>query len=172
MNRKQASLLSRQEKENRRLKAGKLFEKGLTRAEVSRKLNASEVAVGIWYESWEKQGLVGLKSKGHPGFESKLTEEDRDKIKNAILKGARANGFANDLWTLSRIAKTIKKIAGHSFGHTWTWQIVLSLGFTCQKPQTRNKERNEKAIKNWKMKTFPELKKMGSKSWVFNGISR
>ena len=172
MNQKQASSLSRQKKEKRRLKAGKLFEKGLTGAEVSRKLKVSETAAGIWREVWKKQGFAGLKSKGHPGFESALTDEIRGKIKKTILKGARANGFANDLWTLSRITAIIKKLTGHSFGHTWVWQIVLSLGFTCQKPQTRNKERNEKAIKNWRMKTFPELKKMGSKSRVFAGISR
>lgn len=171
MNQKRASLISRQEKEKRRLKAGKLFKKGLTGAEVSRKLKVSETAAGIWRETWEKQGSAGLKSKGHPGFESALTDEVRAKIRKAILKGALANGFANDLWTLSRIAAIIKKLAGRSFGHTWVWQIILSLGFTCQKPQTRNKERNEKAIKNWRMKTFPELKKMGSKPRVSAGIS-
>jgi transposase len=170
MKHKQASLLSRQEKEKRRLKAGKLFENGLTRAEVSRKLKVTEVAACDWYKTWNKQGLEGLKSKGHPGFGSQLSDEDRGKIRKAILKGARANGFTNDLWTLARIAQTIKKLTGHSFGHTWIWQIVLSLGFTCQKPQTKNKERNEKAIKGWRLKTFPKLKKMGSKSRLLAGV--
>jgi putative transposase len=166
MNRKQASSLSRKDKEKRRLKAGKLFEKGLTRAEVSRKLKATVTAACDWHETWKKHGLEGLKSKGHPGFESSFTDEDRGKLKNALLKGACANGFANDLWTLPRIGKTIKKLTGKSFGHTWVWQIVLSLGFTRQKPQTKNKERNEKAIKEWRLKTFPELKKMGSNSRI------
>lgn len=170
MNKKRISSLSRQEKERRRLKAGKLFEKGLTRAAVSRKLKVTEVAACDWHKAWENQGAAGLKSKGHPGFKSSLTDEDRGKIREAILRGARANGFANDLWTLARIAQTIKKQTGRSFGHTWIWQIVLTLGFTCQKPQTKNKERNEKAIKEWRLKAFPKLKKMGSKSRVSAGI--
>lgn len=39
--------------------------------------------------------------------------------------------------------------------------IALSLGFTCQKPQTKSKERNEKAIAGWKAKVWSDLKKMG-----------
>jgi transposase len=166
MNCKQASSISRQEKEKRRFKAGNLFEKGLTRLQVAKKLRVTEVAACAWYKIWKKQGREGLRSKGHPGFESALTDQDRADIRKAILKGARANGFANDLWTLSRIAQLIKKLTGHTFGHTWIWQVVLSLGLTCQKPQTKNKERNEKAIKEWKTRTFPELKKMGAKTWL------
>jgi len=165
------SSLSREEKEKRRMKAGKMFRKGLSQADVARKLDVSTAAVSGWHHAWKKRGLRGLESKGAPGFDSELTEKDREKLRKAILQGARKFGYDSDLWTLARIAAVMNKLTGHSFGHTWTWQIVLSLGFTCQKPEKRAKERDEEAIREWREKTFPRLKKMGSQSWIYAGIS-
>jgi transposase len=33
------------------------------------------------------------------------------------------------------------------------------LGWTCQKPERRAKERDEESIKNWVQTTWPEIKK-------------
>ncbi len=164
MKNKHISSLSREDKEKRRLKAGKMFEKGHTQAEVARKFKVTPTAAKYWHDAWKKGGVNNLKSKGHPGFSSALTGEKKEKLKKIILKGAKKYGYSTDFWTLSRIAAVIRKEFKLSFGHTWTWEIVLSLGFTCQKPQAKNKERDEKAIKEWKTKIFPSLKKMGSKT--------
>lgn len=161
MKQKHKSSLSRKDKEKRRLGAGKMFEKGISQADVARKFKVSPAAVKYWHDAWEKQGLEGLKSKGHPGFSSELTEENRKKLKKTLLRGAKKYGYPTDLWTLPRIAAVIRKEFGISFSCVWVWKIILSLGFTSQKPQERNKERDEKAIGEWKTKTFPRLKKMG-----------
>lgn len=143
------------------MKAGKLFQRGCTQAEVARTLRVTPAAVSQWHILWKERGLSGLKSKGHPGAETTLTKEKRQKLKRAILKGPRAFGYATDLWTLERIKSIAKKEAGLSFGTTWIWHTVISLGLSCQKPIKRTVERDEKAIRTWKLKTFPRLKKMG-----------
>lgn len=162
---------SREARERRRFKAAKLFQQGIHQAEVARRLSVTSAAVHGWYHVWKKSGISGLRSKGHPGFSSQLTETDRTKLKTAILKGAKKFGYNTDLWTLERIGAVMKRVTGKSFGHTWTWQIILSLGFTNQKPERRSKERDEKAIRAWKERTFPRLKKMGAKTCVFTGVS-
>lgn len=149
-----------------------MFQKGIHQAEVARRLGVTPAAVHAWYHVWNVQGRRGLRSKGHPGFSSRLTDEDRKRMRRAILKGARKFGYDTDLWTLERIGTVMKRVTGKSFGHTWIWQIVLSLGFTSQKPERRSRERDEKAIHEWKERTFPRLKKMGAKTSVFAGISR
>ncbi len=164
------SSLSREKREKVRLKAGKLFQKSMPQAEVGRKLGATGAAVCYWHKVWEKRGMAGLKSKGHTGFASKLTEKKRILFKKAILKGPLSHGFPTNLWTLSRLAAVMKKVARVSFGHNHTWQIVRALGFTCQKPQVKAKERDEAAIKAWKEKRLPGLKKMGQNAWVFSGL--
>src|SRR5258708_8060271 len=94
--------LSREKREQIRLKAGKLFEKGVSQAEVSRKFKVSTAAANYWYKTWDKKGLHGLISKGHPGFASDLGEKDRKAFKQAILEGPLRHGFETDLWTITQ----------------------------------------------------------------------
>lgn len=161
MKQKHIPSLSRKDKEKRRLKAGRMFEKGDSQAEVSRKFKVSPAAAKYWHDGWKKNGARDLRSKGHPGFASKFTPEKRAKLKKIILKGAKRCGYPTDFWTINRIMAITKKELRLSFKKSWIWLIVLSPGFTCQKPQAISKERDEKAIAEWKLKTFPRLKKMG-----------
>lgn len=172
MNNAHISSESREAKEKRRFKAAVLFKKGMHQAEVARRLGVTPAAVHGWYHTWKTYGTKGLRSRGHPGFVSRLTEQDRKKCRTAILKGARTFGYDTDLWTLERIRTTMKRVTGKSFGITRVWQIVLSLGFTNQKPERRSRERDEKAIHHWKERTFPRLKKMGAKASISAGVSR
>lgn len=156
------SSLSRKDKEKRRLKAIKLYHKGHSQYAVAKKFGVSFEAVSKWVEAFKKKGGDGLKSKGKPGPKSKLSPEKRQAIKKAILKGPKAIGYATDLWTLERLQALIKKISRTDYHKGHVWKIVINLGFSCQKPQTKAKERDETAIKEWKLKTFPRLKKMGA----------
>lgn len=167
---KHISSLSRKEREKVRLRAGILFKKGIPQAEVARKLRATPAAVNYWHIEWKKHGKNGLRSKGHPGFKSRLTDDKRIVFKQAVLKGPLEYGFETNFWTLSRLAVVMKNTTGVRFGHDRTWRIVRELGFTCQKPQVRAKERDERAIKAWKEKRLPGLKKMGSNAWIFSGL--
>jgi transposase len=164
------SSLSCKEREKIRLKAAKLFKKNKSQAEVARKFKVTPAAVNYWHKAWKKQDIKGLKSKGHPGFESKLTDEKRILFKKAVLKGPLAYGYQTNLWTLSRLASVMKKVAKVKFSGVWTWNIIRSLGFTCQKPQVKAKQQNKQKIKEWKEKRLPGLKKMGDKTWILSGL--
>ena len=164
------SSLSREGREKARLAAGKLFSKGVTQAEVARRFGATRTAALYWHRTWKKKGNAGLKSKGKPGFASRLTEEKRRRFRRAIEQGPEHHGFETQLWTLSRLAAVMQKITGVRFGHNHTWEIVRSLGFTCQKPRVKARERDEKAIAEWKAKRLPGLKKMGGNAWIFSGL--
>jgi transposase len=164
------SSLSREQKEKVRMNAGKLFKKGVSQAEVSRRLKVTHPAVSYWYATWKKKGMKGLLSKGHSGFASKLTEKKRQAFKEAILAGPDVYGYPTNLWTLPRLSAVMKTVTKVKFSEVWTWHIVRDLGFTPQKPQVKAKQRNEKAIKEWKWKTLPDLKKMGWKPRISLGI--
>lgn len=152
------------------MKAGKLFGKGIAQAEVARRFGATRTAALYWYRAWQKDKTNGLKSKGKPGFASRLSEKNRKRFKRAIEQGPEYHGFETQLWTLSRLAAVMKKTTGVRFGHNHTWEVVRSLGFTCQKPQVRARERDEMAIAEWKAKRLPGLKKMGGNAWIFSGL--
>src|SRR3989344_6842631 len=167
---KHISSLSREGREKARLAAGRLFSKGIAQAEGARRFGAPRTAALYWHRAWKKNGSAGLKSKGKPGFASRLTEEKRKRFKRAILQGPEHHGFETQLWTLSRLAVVMQKTTGVRFGHNHTWEIVRSLGFTCQKPRVKARERDEKAIAAWKAKRLPGLKKMGGNAWIFSSL--
>lgn len=162
------SLLShkrdREALEQRRLKAIEMYQKGVSQYRIAKELRVSFEAVSNWVEIYKKKGIKGLKTKGQPGPKPQLSAKDRERIKVAIIKGADAFGHQTSLWTLERIAELIRKMTKAKFQTTQTWRIVTSLGFSCQKPALRAKERDEKAIKQWRIHTFPSLKKMGTKT--------
>jgi transposase len=138
--------------------------KGKSQYWIAQKLGVSFEAVSNWVEAYEAKGMQGLQSKGKPGPKAMLTAADKKKIKAALVQGPKAEGYATDLWTLERIAKLIRKKTKKQFKTTHTWRIVTSLGFSCQKPERRAKERDEEAIKNWRLRSFPPAPVMGAKT--------
>ena len=149
------------ELERRRLKAGTMFERGKAQADVARRFGVSTASVCHWHAAWQEDKKDGLKSKGPSGAEPKLTRGQKRTLKREILKGPAKAGYATDFWTLERIQALTKKKLKVSLGQTSVWRTVISLGFSVQKPERRTRERNESAIAEWKLKTFPKLKKMG-----------
>jgi len=149
--------------EKRRIKAGYLFARGTPQAEVARRLGVSRPSVHEWHTLWKKEGVKGLQSKrGVFGRTPRLTEAKIQTVKTAILKGPRKAGYETDLWTLRRISVLIKKRAGVSYHPNHVWRVLHAMGFTCQIPQTKPKERNEKDIKRWREVEWPAIKKRGS----------
>lgn len=151
--------------EERRIKAGILFTKGTSQAEVARRFKVARPSVHAWYAAWKKDGAAGLKSKrGVFGRMPRLTEAHIKKVRAAVLAGPRKAGFPTDMWTLGRIAKIIKKIAAVSYHQNHVWRVLHAMGFTCQKPSAKPKERNERAIKQWKEIEWPAIQKRGPNS--------
>jgi transposase len=148
----------------RRKQAIGWYRKGKTQYWIAKHMGVSFEAVRKWADAYEARGMKGLESKGHPGPQAELGEKDRKKIRAAILKGPRAEGYATDLWTLERIAQLIKRIGKVSYHPGHVWKVVVALGFSCQKPERRAKERDEEAIKNWRIRSFPPVPVMGRKT--------
>jgi len=138
--------------------------KGKSQYWIAKHMGVSFEAVRKWVDAYEAKGMKGLESKGHPGPQAELGEKDHKKIRAAILKGPRAEGYATDLWTLERIAQLIKRIGKVSYHPGHVWKVVIALGFSCQKPERRAKERDEEAIKNWRIRSFPPVPVMGQKA--------
>lgn len=145
--------------ERRRLKAAKLFAQGHSQAEAARKLKVTREAARQWYDAWKQKGANALKSIGKPGPKPQLTPDKLKRVEQALLKGPNAYGFKTQIWTLGRIASVIKRVArvSHHPGHIW--YVLKSMNWSCQKPETRAAERNEREILRWKKITWPQIKK-------------
>ena len=76
-----------------------------------------------------------------------------------MVKGARAAGFATELWTCPRVAEWIEQHFGVSYHVDHVGRLLHSLGFSPQKPQRRAIERDEQAIEHWVEHTWARVKK-------------
>lgn len=144
----------------RRLKAIELYKKGVTQATIAKKLKVTASAVCQWVKEYKKKGMKGVQSKGICGPKPFLTEKDTTRIMKELVKGPRAHGFDTDLWNLPRLGKLIQKTTRASFKQSHVSNVLHSLGWTCQKPVVRAKQRNEKAIQSWIKVEWPRLKKI------------
>ena len=142
-------------KAERRLEARRLLDEGVAQAEVARRLKVSRQSVSVWARLSASE-LAIVRAVGR---KSTFKEPDRQWLRAALLRGARANGFATDLWTLPRVAQTLALKRAKRFSKVHVWRILGQLGFSCQKPEGRARERNEPAIRTWKQEQWPALKK-------------
>jgi len=147
--------------ESRRLKAAKLFKKGKTLSQIANIFEVSPEAVRQWKIIWKKQGIKGLKSKGKPGPNPRLNENQKKKVEQALIKGPRAFGYQTNIWTLKRIAKIIKKTVKVKYHTGYVWHMLRSMNWSCQRPRIQSPKRNEKLIASWKYTTWPAIKKRG-----------
>jgi transposase len=146
--------------EARRLQAAELFAQGHTQAEVAHQLGVSRQSAHVWHARFQQGGVEALRSGGPTGPDPRLSAAQLAKVEQALLQGARANGFATDLWTLERVAVVVCQLTWVRYhpGHVW---VILRhrLGWTLQRPERRASERDEEAIARWVAQEWPRIKK-------------
>ena len=146
------------ELERRRLRGGRMLLKGVPQAEVARRLEVSRPTVLAWNELLQAGGLAALKRRPR-GRPAGLTQAQKAELARTLKGGAVAQGYAAELWTLPRIGRLIATQFGISYSDSQVSLILAGMGWSCQRPEKRALQRDEKAIREWKQKRWPALKK-------------
>lgn len=143
----------------KRLRAGRMLQQGKRPAEVARAVGVARQTVYTWKALLDEGGLDALRAVPGRGRPRRLDEGQVEGLRRALLQAPTEHGFGTELWTLKRVGALIKRMYGVEFGQTHTWRILRALGFSAQKPERRALERNEDAVRHWKRRTWPGLKK-------------
>jgi transposase len=150
---------SAKELEARRMLAAKRLQEGKGVRAIARLVEAAPSSVSRWKQELDEGGLEALKAKPHPGRRARLSTEQKKRLEQILLKGPQAEGFATDLWTLARVAKVIEREFGVKYHPGHVWYILRGMGWSCQKPERRARERDEAAIEQWRTKEWGRIKK-------------
>ena len=145
--------------EQRRLKAARLLEQGVHQSEVARRVGVHRQSVSRWAGQLEQAGRAGLKRAGRAGRKPKLSAADLKRIEERLKQGPEALGYDTSLWTSQRVVHLIEQECGVRYTSTHVWRLLKQLGWSCQRPVGRALERNEEAIRRWKKRRWPALKK-------------
>ena len=144
--------------EQRRQRAARMFARGELQAVVARALRVSRESVSRWYEAWQRGGAAALQGAGRAGRKPRLSEAQLAHVDQALREGARAHGFATDLWTLPRVATVIERRTGVTYHPGHVWRVLRALGWTLQRPATQARERNAATIRAWVAHRWPAVK--------------
>jgi transposase len=63
------------------------------------------------------------------------------------------------MWTARRVAEQIRRHWGIEYHPGHVWKVLVGLGWSCQKPERRALQRNERKIRQWKQTQWPRIKK-------------
>ena len=154
---------SAQELERRRRQAMVLLDQGMKPVAVARATGVSRASVTRWRQAYAAGGQEALESKPHPGGTSRLTVAQRKHLIRMLLQGPRKHGYGTELWTLARVAELIAVTFGVEYHPSAVWHILRAMGWSCQKPERRARERNEQAIATWRQVEWPRIKKRPKK---------
>ena len=141
------------------MEAGRLLKRGLSEAEVARRVGVHRQSVNRWAWQLAESGRAGLKQAGRAGRKPRLSPADLKKIEGGLKRGPEALGYDTSLWTARRVAHLIGEACGVTYHPGHVWRILRQLGWSCQRPTGRALERDEEAIRQWKKKRWPEIKK-------------
>ena len=145
--------------ERRRRHGARLLEKGVSEAEVARRVGVHRQSVNRWAQQLAAGGRDALRRAPRTGRPSKLTREALRRIEAGLKRGPEALGYRTSLWTAWRVVDLIEREAAVKYSTVHAWRVLRALGWTPQRPAGRALERNEAAIRRWRRVRWPELKK-------------
>ena len=143
----------------RRLKAAKLFDQGLSQAEVARQVGVHRQSVSRWHKAWRDHGTRSLKKAGRAGRKPRLTDENFRQLERALKEGPEVHDFGTLLWTTRRVAIVIQRLTGVQYHADHVCRLLQKLGWSCQRPTTQARQRDEQEIARWRKVRWPQLKK-------------
>ena len=148
----------------KRLKAGRMLLAGKGCTDVAKAVGVARQTVYTWKGLLDEGGIDALRAVPERGRPAQLDEQQLAAVRATLLRSPTEYGFGTELWTLKRVGAVVERLHGVRFGQTQVWRILGALGFSPQKPERRAIERNEDAVRNWKRRTWPSLKKKPSET--------
>lgn len=150
---------SAQELERCRFQALELLKAGTTPSDVARTIGRDPSTVCKWWKRYQRRGAKGLSAVPRQGGSTKLTPPHVKRLERMLLQGPRAHGFATELWTLPRVVELIRRSFDVSYDPSGVWHLLKRMGWSCQKPERRARERDENAVAQWRRRDWPRIKK-------------
>jgi transposase len=137
----------------------RLLRRGVPKSRISSILSVERVTVWRWEKRMEQEGPHSWSDRKIPGGPRKLKAKQRKRLRELLLEGAVAHGYATDLWTLKRVAEVIEKEFGAGYTESGVWHVLRDLGMSAQVPVPRALERDEEYIRHWKEVKWPKIQK-------------
>src|SRR5690348_3958586 len=148
----------RARRERVRLAAADLIEAGASDREIAKRFRVSRMSANRWRRALAVGGKQALASRGAGGARCKLTPAQLGELEAVLDAGPTAWGWADQCWTLARIAELVRRRFGIEYTLAGLDVLLHRIGLSVQVPARRAAERDEMAIAAWREETWPVIK--------------
>jgi len=148
----------REARERVRLRAAELFAHDGEPAQIARELRVSAKSVYAWRRAWRAGGVAALASQGAGGFRCRLGPGQLARLAAELDKGPAAHGWADQRWTLDRVAVLIGRLFRVGYTPRGTGYLLHRMGYVPQAPVHRAAERDEGKIAAWRAVTWAKVR--------------
>ena len=148
----------RARRERVRLAAAEMIEAGASDREIAKRFRVSRMSANRWRRALAAGGKAALASKGAGGARCKLTPAEVRELEAVLDAGPAACGYADQCWTLARIADQVRRRFGAEYTLAGMDVLLHRLGWSVQVPARRAAERDEDKIAAWREETWPVVK--------------
>ncbi len=149
---------ARVRRETLRLQAARLFAQDVAPVEVAARLRVSTKSVYQWRRRWRAGGEQALASTGPGGASCRLSDAQLDRLRAELERGPAAHGWADQRWTLARVAAVIGRLFHIRYTPRGTAYLLHRMGWSWQVPRHRAAERDEGAIAEWRTLTWAKVR--------------
>src|SRR6202050_1897400 len=150
--------LERARRERVRLQAADRIEAGPSDPEIARRFRVSRMSANRWRRALAAGGRPALATKGAGGARCKLAAAQVAELEEVLDAGPAACGYADQCWTLARIADQVWRRFGVEYTLAGMDVLLHRLGWSVQVPARRAAERDEDKIARWREETWPVIK--------------
>jgi transposase len=95
-----------------------------------------------------------------PGKPAYLSKDQIQRLKQELLRGAYAQGYSEDYWTLDRIGHVIWEKFQVRYTTSGVWRLMDRMNWSSQKVQRLAIQRDDDKIANWNRRVWPRIKKV------------
>src|SRR3954452_19638458 len=149
----------RARRERVRLAAAAWFEEGATDREMAERFRVTRMSANRWHRALAAGGRAALVSKGAGGARCRLTAAQLEELQVLLEAGPAAWGWADQCWTLARIAAMVRERFGVDYTLPGVDLLLHRRGWSVQVPARRATERNDGQIAAWREESWPQIKR-------------
>ena len=92
------------------MQAARLFAEDVAPVQVAARLRVSTKSAYQWRRRWRVGGEQALASTGPGGASCRLSDAQLDRLRTELERGPAAYGWADQRWTLARVATLIGRL--------------------------------------------------------------
>src|SRR3954471_19603566 len=152
-------------REQVRLEAAEWIEEGATDREVAARFRVTRMSANRWRRALAAGGRPALASEGPGGARCPLSPAQLDELQALLDAGPTAWGWADQRWTLPRIAEVVHSRFGVDYTPPGLDLLLHRMGWSVQVPARQAAERDEEQISAWRQETWPEIKR-ARRTWA------